>query len=265
MKPTSRRRPLVSLSAAEVNAEILGGGGFFLGRYNEAAIRQELADAGILAGLAERGYPEVRIRILLDGGQHGLRLVPPRGRISLLDLRLTETTLSVVDPAPLRQGLEVLSVLTVHWLSLQNPRARFTDAKPRLPGQVYPGLGMGRSVFERLYLWARTWGKDALVNLPEYFHNAVFYSAMFRFLSPERQGRFEALGRDLAHLHVAVASSAVAEGRVFASRGSKPFSWEPAEMVAPLGEPLKHYLASAEYTQVVRSVRDATRFVMRES
>lgn len=264
MKP-GPRRPLVSLSSAEVHAEILGGGGFFLGRYSEEAIRRELEEAGILSALAERGYPEVQIFVRFDGGQHGLRLVPPRGRISLLDLRLTETTLSLADPVPLRQGLEVLSVLTVHWLSLQNPRARFTAAKPRLPGQVYPGLGLGRRVFERLYLWAQTWGKDGLVNLPEYFHNAVFYSAMFHFLSPDRQGRFEALRRDLGRLHVAVASAAVAEGRVIDLRSGEPFAWEPAEMIAPLGEPLKHYLCSADYSQAVRKAREANRFAVRES
>lgn len=247
-----------------MNAEILGGAGFFLGRYDEAAIRRELGEAGILSALAERGYPEVKIRILYDGGQHGLRVVPPRGRISLMDLRLTETTVCLTDPAPLRQGLDVLSVLAVHWLALQNPRARFTAAKPQLPGQVYPGLGLGRCVFERLHLWARTWGKDGLVNLPEYFHNAVFYSAMFRFLSPRRQGAFEALQRDLRHLHVAVASSAVAEGRVFESSSQEPLEWEPAEMVASLGEPLKRYLASPEYNQEVQAAREGAGFVVRE-
>ncbi len=115
----------------------------------------------------------------------------------------------------------------------------------------------------RLLHWARAWGKDGLVTVPEYYHNAVFYSTLFRFLSPERQGRFEALARDLGHLHVAAASSAVAEGRVFESGNMEPLEWEPAEMVAALGEPLKRYLASPEYDAAVRASRERVGFVVR--
>jgi len=252
------------LSTAEVHGEILGEGGLFLGRYDAEGLRQELAAAGVLAALADRGYPDVRVSIHFEGGQHRLQLLPARGRVSLLDLRLAEATLALTDPSPLRRNLEVLSVLTVHWLSLQDPGARFTAQKPRLPGQAHPGLGLGRCVFERIYGWARTWGKDGLVNLPEYFQNAVFYSAMFHFLSPERQGHFEALRRDLAHLHVAAASKAVAGGRVFESRSQDPLAWEPAEMIAPLAAGLKEFLASPEYDRAVRASREGVRFLVRE-
>lgn len=64
------------------------------------------------------------------------------------------------------------------WWSIWNRHA----SEPAPPGPAAPA-------------WAASWHKDGLLNLPEYYHNAVFYSAIFRFIAPVRQGRFEALQR----------------------------------------------------------------------
>jgi hypothetical protein len=156
--------------------------------------------------------------------------------------------------------VDVLSFLVVRWVSLQDPLGRFAPDKPRLPGQRYPGLGLGRVVFERLLAWATAWGKDGLLNLPEYFHNAVFYSAMFRFLAPARQGRFEALRRDLAGLHVAEASAAVEAGRVREQPGNRSLRWEPGEMAAPIAAGLRDYLDSEEYAKAVAAASAAVSY-----
>src|SRR4029453_19687251 len=103
-------------------------------------------------------------------------------------------------------GLRTLHALVLYWMVLQNPRASFTLERPRLPGQDHPGLGAREPLYVMLTSWATAWGKDALLNVPEYFHNAVFYTARFRFLEPAEQGRFEALRRVLATLPVAEAS-----------------------------------------------------------
>src|SRR6185295_4137133 len=117
-----------------------------------------------------------------------------------------------------------------------------------LPGQTYPGLGIGRRILSRLLAWAHDWGKDALVNYPAHYHNAVFYSRLFEFLSPRREGRMEALRRDLESLSVTEASWAVEQGRVVEEPGGKVLRWRASEMVAPITRVLKAYMKSDPYT-----------------
>jgi hypothetical protein len=234
--------------------------GKFLDRFNPAALERELDAAGILKALGERGFAKVRIRADAANGEHRLRILPPRGEEVLVELRASEVTLVTDEPLLRAHDVDLLYLLAVHWFTLQNPGAVFSPDRPRLPGQRHPGLGIGRRFYGWLMSWAHEWGKDGLLNFPEYFHNAVFYVTMFRFISPVRQGRFEALRRDLGGLHVCEASAAIAEGRVVEEPGARPFRWEAAEMISPITRGVKAALESGEYAQAVAKARDATKF-----
>lgn len=262
MRPKPPRRPFVDLQSAEVEPGAPSRSRLFLGRLDEGALRQELAAAGILSALAERGYPDVVIRTGQESGEHQLRILPAEGGPFLVDLRLAEASTVMKEPGLWRIGLELLSLLSMHWLALQDPRAAFRPERPRLPGQDHPGLGLARRFYECLLRWAEEWGKDGLLAFPHYLHNAVFYAKAFRFVSPSRQGRFEALWRDLGALPVAAASAAVDGGRVLeeAPGGTRPLAWEPGEMVAPLTRDIRGYLDSAEYRRIVERTRDGARF-----
>jgi hypothetical protein len=254
-----RVRPFVRLASQDLAALGAESPGLFLGRFDQDALRRELSDAGLLSALAERGYPDVVIGTQAGAGEHRLSIRPRSGRVSLVDLRLSESAMPLEEQGR-RQGIQVLSLLTIRWLSLQHPRGRFARERPRLPGQRYPGLGLAKPVVLRLLRWARAWGKDGLANVPQYYHNAVFYSPIFRFLSPGQQGLFEALRRDLGHLPVAQASAAVEAGRVVAAPGGEPFVWTPAEMITPLTARLAACLDSPEYQRAVALSRDSQRF-----
>lgn len=215
---------------------------------------------GALPRLRDRGYEEVVLRTSCEDGEHRLRIRPRGQRTSLVDLRLAETTLPVLEPVARRAGLEVLSVLRNSWLSLQDPRAAFTLDKPRLPGQRWPGLGLARAFYVLMSRWAQAWAKDAVLATPEYFHNAVFYSSAFRFLSSGEQGRFEALRCCLQALPVAAASALVAAGRVHDLATDQPLAWRPGPMVAPLGEELRQVLEGDAYRDRAREAREKARF-----
>jgi hypothetical protein len=109
--------------------------------------------------------------------------------------------------------------------------------------------------------WAAAWGKDALANVPAYFHNARFYAPPFAFLSAAEQGRFEALVRDLARLGVAEASAAVDQGRVVEQATGKVVAWTPGPMLAALSPGLRGYFTSREYGEAASGAREAHRFV----
>jgi hypothetical protein len=255
MKP---RPPFIDLRPAEVEVPPVGNG-LFLGRLEPATVRHELEEAGILAGLAARGYADVLLRTSIEAGEHRLRILSADARATLVDLRLAEASALLKEPGLFRLGLELLSFLSMRWLSLQDPGAAFTPDRPRLPGQRYPGLGLSRRFYERLLLWAEEWGKDGLVNYPQYFHNAVFYRRAFRFISPAREGRFAALARDLGALSVAEASAARWGGGGVGGGGGGP-AWEPGEMVSPLTRGLRGYLESPDYARAVEAARERTRF-----
>ena len=256
-----RRRPFVDLQHAEIQQAVVPR--LFLSRFDAAALRVELSEAGVIGGLAGSGYAEIEIETEYAGGEHRLRIDAVGGGPSLLDLRLAEGATLADEPLLRRHGLDVMSFLSIHWLSLQHPNGEYREDRPQLPGQRYPGLGLAKPVIRRLLKWAESWGKDGLLNLPEYYHNAVFYAPIFKFLSAERQGRFEALRRDAKLLHVAQASAAVAQGRVIEEPWGAPLVWEPGEMIAPLTDATRGYLESPAYVTAVARARDAARFRLR--
>jgi hypothetical protein len=235
----------------------------FLGRFSLPALCAEMDQAGVLPALRTRGYdPSVRVDV--EEGEHRLLVTSSSGEI-LIDLRMTEEALPVAEPALLSRGIELLSVLVVEWLSLQDPRAVFTRERPRLPGQTHPGLGLGRQLYGRVLGWAAAWGKDGLVNVPAFFHNAKFYAPPFAFLYAAEQGRFEALCRDLAGCPVAEASAALEAGRVLDAATGEPVTWSPGDMLAALSPPVREYLASPEYSREVAAAREACRFRVAEN
>ncbi len=250
----------IQLTAAELTPGAAGSRARFLGRFDLADLRRELDAAGVLPALAARGYADPDVRVECSDGEHRLVVAPREGGESLVDLRMGEGALSVDEPALRRGGIDVLSVLAVNWFALQDPRAAFTPERPRLPGQRHPGLGLGRQLYTRVLGWAAAWGKDALANVPAYFHNARFYAPPFAFLSGAEQGRFEALVRDLARLGVAEASAAVDQGRVVEQDTGKVVAWTPGPMVAALSPGLRGYFTSPEYADAVGTAREASRF-----
>lgn len=266
MKPKRAPRGLVRLAVQDLGAD---GQPLFLGRLDAAALRRELDEAGVLGGLGQRGYPSVAFELSREENEHrllvraaspGEQALPP-----LVEVRCAEEVLLARDLEPRPAGFEVLSVLAIRWLALQDPRAHFTPDRPPLPGQRFPGLGLARPLILRLHAWAKAWGKDALVNFPEYFHNAVLYSQAYRFVSPLCQGGFEALVRDLRALPLAAASTAVEERRVTRDGSDEIVVWEAGEMIAPLTEPVRLWLATPAYTERVRDARESVRYTVRET
>lgn len=259
MKRRGLRRTSLELRPEELGLPSTGEPRLFLGRLTDAALFEELRAAGIPAFLETRGFPDIRAAIDLADGEHRLRIVAADDGALLVELRLAE--LATPLPAVLRGGgVETLHVLAILWVALQNPRASFTAERERLPGQDHPGLGVGRRLYEVLRGWAAAFGKDALLNVPEHYHNALFYAGQFRFLDPVEQGRFEALRRDLSGLRVAEASFAIEQGRVRDAVAESTFAWDPGAMVAPVGAALSAVLVGPAYREAVAAAREAARF-----
>jgi hypothetical protein len=212
-----------------------------LGFYTAAGIEHAFYRYGIFDQLERLGYRQFRAVLDAPGAGERLRVL---GQCAGQDHLLVEV---VVE----RRRVAGIEALYVHWLSLRNPRAQFSDRRPRLPGQEVPGLGLAREVGTMLALMAVRLGLGGVVFRPAHYHTAYAARHEFQFVDPDRQGRFEALVRDLAGVPLLEATTAVAEGKV--RMDGAPYLWEADEMAYWLRE------SPADPGEVERE-RDRVRF-----
>jgi acetoin utilization deacetylase AcuC-like enzyme len=195
-----------------------------LGFYTAAGIEHALYRYGILDQLERLGYRQFRAVLDAPGAGERLRLL---GQCGGQEHLLLEAVLE-------RRRVAGIDALYVHWLSLRNPRAQFSARRPRLPGQEVPGLGLAREIGTMLALMAVRLGLGGVVFRPSHYHVAYAARHEFQFVDPDRQGRFEALVRDLAGVPLLEATIAVAEGKV--RMNGAPYAWEADEMAYWLRE-----------------------------
>jgi hypothetical protein len=197
-----------------------------LGFYTAQGMEVALHRYGTFLHLARLGYRNFRLTFDREGGGDRVRLHGTAeglvGEQLLIELILEK-----------RRCLGV-PVLYVHWFSLRHPRAHFSERRPRLPGQEVPGLGLAHEAGTMMARMAIRLGLGGVVFRPSNYHVAYTSRKGFAFVQPDRQGRFEALIRDLAGYPLAQATQLVADGKVF--EDGQPYQWEADEMVYWLRE-----------------------------
>ncbi len=212
-----------------------------LGYYTASGMEHALFRFGLFDHLERLGFRQFHVEFDAAGLGERLRLF---GQAAGQEHLLIEVILE-------RRRVHGVGVLYLHWLSLRNPRAQFSPLRPRLPGQEVPGLGLAREVGTMLARMAVRLGLGGVVIRPSHYHTAYAVRHEFAFVDPDRQGRFEALMRDLAGVPLLEATLAVSEGRVHMD--GKPYPWEADEMVYWLRE------SPADAGEVERA-RESVRF-----
>lgn len=222
-----------------------------LERFSTFAVELSLERAGILGALRAVGFRHPLVA--LDRGSplgETLRVFgDPQRRDLLIELRVTRS----------RRAVQGMDVLYAEWLLLQNPRAAFSDANPRLPGQTHPGLGLLQEVVGWLVVICETLGLDGLAFTPGAYYMAVLGRHHMRFLDPEAQGRFLALRAVLRGLTLGDAERALAEGRVVDDAGH-PVAWTPSMQVYPVTEPLRALVEGDAYEVAAQAACTAARY-----
>ncbi len=189
-----------------------------LGFYSVEGIEHALHRYGLLGELKRLGYgPAFKLSATRDGVGEGIRVADGPTGETLMEVMLEKKRVADAE------------VLYVHWLTLRHPRARFSELRGRLPGQEVPGLGLSREVTALLGRMATRLGLEGVAFRPAAYHTAYAGRAGLRFVDPARQGRFEALVRDLGTMPLADATRALAEGRV--KLNGAPYAWEAEEMI----------------------------------
>jgi hypothetical protein len=201
---------------------------------------------GILGFLERRGYGGLRVEFgtASTGGDR----VTVTGEAGGQRHTLVECVLE-------RQTIDGHPTLYIHWLSLRDPQARFSERRPKLPGQDVPGLGVAREATELLVLMAQQLGLEGVAFRPAFYHTAYVARAKFAFVDPVRQGEFEALVRDFRGKALDVVSVAASHGTVRHAGGA--YQWEPSLMASWA----RH---EGEAAERLAAVREATHFALDE-
>jgi len=230
-------------------------GNCLFGRYDENKVMAIADKAGLLRGLARAGYPDPILSLSVSD--------PSDQRICLYagektrERLLLELRLNLINFHPGRKigpfGEETcFRILVLSWLVLSDPDRDFSLSRPRLPGQKRPGLGLLDEVFFLLRTFARDLCVDGMLDTPEHFHTALFYSRVFHFLDPEVEGRFRAIARDLKNVPLALASDAIRRDCLFNRETGELLPWQASEQVMAERGLLRRFFRSREY----RTLRD---------
>lgn len=216
----------------------------------------ELAELGSLEKIKARGYVDFRADKTTHV-QHDDRFTlwgrheSDQKEYLLFDIRTRSSEIEWTDGSKVR-------ALFWEWLGFQDPKAEFTEDRPPLPGQEFPGLGVFRSCTKILRRHVGETSADVIVSIPEYFHNAWLYTH-FRFLNPEKQGEFKALCRDIMPLGLSGASHAVHGFRVL-NQLKEVFEWKPYYQVFPLNNKTSAHFLTDEYQRTVAAFEKSCSF-----
>lgn len=245
------------------------GGNKFMNKYTVNDVQNIIRNSAIGERLEKVGFSDWYVEFdLTDSFNHYLYLRSKRfsGKDQYIgflivrvdqNLRLKISSHSSKSIQFIENNIDIssLDLLNIQWLSLQNPGATFSNKRPRLPGQRFPGSGIGRAVFIVIRRLCIINHHDGIMNIPEHFHNAVFYEG-FIFLDPVNQGAFEKMKTDLQDdiekYGLATVSWAIGIGAL--KLGGETYKWNLGEQIFPLSRKTFTYFNSHDYTEIVDTV-----------
>lgn len=255
----------IHLTTEEITNQLLHKTGYdmYLNEYTKEEIKEVLIREGIWGKIMEQGFKNLIIEMDTSDPYHQ-RLCLYFDKVSQSNL-LAQIILSTGTFTPKKDFLKSVKVgkmnmLIIEWLCLQNPLKNFTSDKPRLPGQDYPGLGVGRMAVELIKKVALNLEKDGVLNYPQYYHNAVMYSEIFRFYNPEIYGKMLAIKELLKNFSIAESAWIVYSACIIDKIKRTRFIWRPEEMILPLSQTLKNYFSSSEYDEKVSEAISKSEF-----
>jgi hypothetical protein len=230
------------------------GSTFFLGYYSKEGLRIAFDKYGVYKKLARRGFEKIITDIdTSDPYKHKIAMYNKEKKKEnlVLELVVRKHYLSPHMPFESRINNKSFLGLAIDWLLIQNILGSFTDKRPRLPGQKYPGLGFSHIVLELILITCWRLNLAAVVNVPEHYHNAFLYSRAFYYLDPVLQAKFAALKKQFKKYPLDKISWGIDWGCVIDLSSNKSFEWLTAKQVVPLDRELKELLQGRSYRDFV--------------
>ncbi|MBF2053994.1 MAG: hypothetical protein IGS03_11100 [Candidatus Sericytochromatia bacterium] len=265
-----RLSPYVLRASTEAARSLTGpdSAGLYLGYYSYNGIEQAFEAYGVYEALDRLGFDRIQLQLhTADPFEHRLMLydqeVKPERLLHEIVVRRRQLYFDRSDSVDSRFDGQHFGLLGIEWMCLQNPRQSFSELRPALPGQQYPGLGLGQLVLDLLQLTAERLVLDGIITIPAWFHNAVFYHTRFRYLSLSTEARLQALYRQLVRpLGLHRVAWAIEQQQV--CENGQSFEWFHEDMILPLAPALKAGLIGAATRRVIRRTRENFVFTLRD-
>jgi len=242
-------------------------GNYFLGYYSDDGINLALKKYGVFQLLKKSGFNNLFTKIdASDVYKHKLSIYYEKKDVNhlLIEVVLRKEFITVDLPFENDCQNKKYEALTIDWMCMQNPTVQFDDERKKLPGQKFPGLGFSHVAIELLLNMNWRLNLAGLINIPEHYHNAKFYSKIFKYINPETQAKYLALNRDLKHLPVDVATWAIHWGCVNDKKANQPFKWIVDKQIVPMELKLKKIYNSHEYASHVKKLKKSYKFEFNE-
>lgn len=251
---TGRGNDGFGLTLEDVMPAYVGQESRLLGYYSRQGLELALERHGFLDRLRGKGFKEPTLVCDFDD--------PSRQSIKIFaDPTRTELLIELVVHRE-RRVIPGFELLAIDWLLLQNPRERFGDNRPQLPGQRFPGLALFAELVALLVVACERVGLAGLLVTPSQFHLALQWQRRLRFIDPRAGARLRALHEALGSLPLGGMTTALQAGRVVDRRTNAPVAYEPAPMVLPLSPELQAALDSEGYAKAMDEVADEYHYAL---
>jgi hypothetical protein len=231
------------------------GDNLFLGYYSEEGIKLALSKYGALKKLRKKGFNNIIMNIdTSDPYRHRLAFYEGDRKQDrmIVELVVRKEYFTISLPFPYKFKEKNYLGLVIDWLCIQDIHAKFGIKKPQLPGQHYPGLGLSSLVVELLMIVCWRLNLAALINVPEHYHNAFWYSKIFMYIDPDIQARFMAIKEKFKRYPIDKISWGIEGGCVIDCSTNKPIEWKISKQILPLEKKLKRIFLGKEYNQYVK-------------
>jgi len=239
----------------------------FLDFYSEEGINKALLKYGVFRELRKMGFSNFIIDLdTRDPYHHKFRAYHQKNEPDFLICEVYVRKKSFTAKPTFKTNIygETLALIVVEWLTLQNPLAKFTAQRPQLPGQKFPGLGIGRKVLEIFINMCIRLKTDGLLNVPEHYHNATFYGRYFKYFNPQTEGYFHAIKRDLSHLGLHKLTWAIDRECLVDTNTGEYWKWFTDEQILPVSEKMERHFFSKEYVEQVKHASESVKFIIDE-
>lgn len=231
------------------------GNNLFLGYFSSDGLAIIFEKYHLREKLEKKGFKNLKFRIITDDPYEHRMIVCNKEKDKnekLIELVIKREYLQIKMPFKTELNNRYYQMLAIEWLMMQNPRKGFSKERPRLPSQEYPGLGIASEALELLIYACRRLGMQGIINIPNYFHNALFYSRIFHYENPTDQAKLLALIRDTQAYKLIDIVWAIEDGALIDHNTGKPFIWFKGCQVFPLVKNLNQLYQGKEYKNLVK-------------
>jgi hypothetical protein len=260
-----RKAYLIEQDDLFADVEEKRGSTLFLGKYTMLEAGRVMQKRSFVKDAQKRDlWP---IKVVVDS-----REFPPLQRLQffhqsaspenmVVDIKLREGRYIPQSELPFEFSFSNYKFLVLEWLTLQNPKAKFSKDRIPLPGQVYPGLGLGRKFFDLFEYLARLNRNDGILAYPAYFHNAVKFLRDFYFLNPEKRGEVQAIREAFPDIPFIKLTWVVNLG-CLRDQNDVVYEWKAEEMISPVNRELHTFFKSKQYWDLVEKTQAGKKYTI---